>query len=133
MATATTTTRTPTVTDAKARSLVLATAHGQTSCSWAAKTLGWTLDETTGELVSLALAISSATSDETVYAVGYRAAADDAECECPAAQHGRGCWHRGLAMLAGRSIARCYSPAGRRENALEESHDGAHHGAHDGR
>jgi hypothetical protein len=112
--------------DAKTRSLELATGHGQTSCSWAATTLGWTLDEATGALVSLALAIRSATSDETVYAVGYRAAADDAECECPAAQHGRGCWHRGLAILTGRAVARCYTSAGRHENALEVAHMAAY-------
>lgn len=115
MATATITTRTPPVTDTKTRSLELAQAHGQTSCSHGAKTLGWTLDEQTGELVSLALAIRSATSEETVYTVGYRTAADDAECECPAAAHRSGCWHRGLAIIQGRAVARLYSPTGRAE------------------
>lgn len=102
-------------TDARARSLELAEAHGHTSCSHAAKTLGWTLDERTGALVSLVLEISSATSD-AVYAVGYNAYDDDATCDCPAARYGRhGCWHRGLAILCGRDVARCYAPAGRRE------------------
>lgn len=128
MATATITTRTPPVTDAKTRSLELAQAHGQTSCSHAAMTLGWTLDERSGELVSLAVAIRSATQEERVYAVGYRAAADDAECECPAAAHHHACWHRGLAILAGRAVARCYTPAGRRENAQEAAHMAAYDG-----
>lgn len=103
-------------TDARARSLELAEAHGHTSCSHAAKTLGWTLDERTGALVSLVLEISSATSD-AVYAVGYLAGSDDASCDCPAGAHHRPCWHRGLAILKGRSVARLYTLAGRAEAA----------------
>lgn len=103
-------------TDARRRSLELATARGETACSWTAKTLGWTLDEQTGALVSLALAIHSAHTED-VYAVGYDARQDDASCDCPAARYGQrhGCWHRGLAILKGRSIARLYAPAGRAE------------------
>lgn len=103
-------------TDARARSLELAEARGETPCSWAARTLGWTLDEHTGALVSLALAIHSAHSD-AVYAVGYLAGSDDASCDCPAGAHHRPCWHRGLAILKGRSVARLYTLAGRAEAA----------------
>lgn len=101
-------------TDTRARSLELATARGEAPCSWAARTLGWTLDDATGALVSLALAIHSAHSEQ-VYAVGYRTSVDDAECDCPAASYGRPCWHRGLAILKGRIVARLYAPAGRAE------------------
>lgn len=103
-----------TTTDAKTRSLELAHARGETSCSHAVKTLGWNLDER-GALVSLALAITSATSDDTTYAVGYLAQADDASCDCTAASYGRPCWHRGLAIIKGRSVAYGYSPKGRAE------------------
>lgn len=108
-----------TMTDARSRSIELAEARGETPCSWAARTLGWTLDERTGALVSLALAIHSAHDAATVYAVGYDARRDDATCDCPAARHGHlhGCWHRGLAIIKGRSVARLYSPAGRAEAA----------------
>lgn len=98
--------------EAKARSLALAAARGHTACSHAARTRGWSLNETTGELVSLALEIASATS-ERVYAIGYLAATDDAICECAAAQHGSPCWHCGLALLVGRAVERLYAPAGR--------------------
>ncbi|HEU5343165.1 MAG TPA: SWIM zinc finger family protein [Ktedonobacterales bacterium] len=102
------------MTDARTRSIELAQARGETPCSWAARTLGWTLDDATGALVSLALAIHSAHSEQ-VYSVGYRASVDDATCDCPAARYGRPCWHRGLGVLKGRSVARLYSPAGRAE------------------
>lgn len=105
-------TATRTTLDAKTRSIELAQTHGHTACSHAARTLGWTLDDTTGALVSLALEIHSAHS-ETVYAVGYSAATDDASCECTAAQYGRGCTHRGVAIICGREVARIYSAAGR--------------------
>lgn len=116
----TTTKTTAKTTDAKTRSLQLAAEKGETSCSHAAKTLGWTLDEQ-GTLVSLALEIRSAHNDEQVYAVGYSASEDDATCDCTAASYGRPCWHRGLAILAGRVIARCYTPAARAAQLLEES------------
>ena len=108
-----------TMTDGRSRSIELAEARGETSCSWAAKTLGWTLDDATGTMVSLALAIHSAHDASTVYAVGYDVRRDDATCDCPAARYGhhRACWHRGLAILCGRSVARLYSPAGRAEAA----------------
>lgn len=99
--------------DLRARSLALAAAHGETSCSHAARTLGWTLDDATGELVSLALAIQSAHDAETTYAVGYSARQDDATCDCKAATHRQACWHRGLAILTGRAVATCYTPGGR--------------------
>jgi hypothetical protein len=120
-----TATRTPT--DTKTRSLELAQAHGQTPCSHAAKTLGWSLDETTGALMSLALEIRSAHSD-AVYAVGYSAASDDASCECAAAQHVRPCWHVGLALMIGREVRRIYSPAGRAESERQYRADLAHEG-----
>ena len=88
------------MTDARTRSIELAQARGETPCSWAARTLGWTLDDATGALVSLALAIHSAHSEQ-VYSVGYRASVDDATCDCPAARYGRPCWHRGLGVLKG--------------------------------
>lgn len=100
MATATRTT----TADAKTRSLELATARGETHCSHAAKMLDWTLDER-GQLVSLALSVASATSKRG-YVLTYSRAADDAPCSCEAAQHARGCWHRGLALLCGRYVAR---------------------------
>lgn len=106
--------RTERTADLKARSLKLAEARGETPCSWAGRTLGWTLDDVTGQLVSLALEIHSAHTDD-VYAVGYQTSADDAQCECPAASYGRPCWHRGLAILKGRSVARLYVSAGRAE------------------
>lgn len=115
----TTTKATTKATDPKTRSLELAAEKGETSCSHAAKTLGWTLDEQ-GALVSLALEIRSAHSDEQVYAVGYSASDDDASCDCTAANYGHPCWHRGLGILAGRVIARCYTPAARAEQLLEE-------------
>lgn len=102
----TTATKTTITTDARTRSVELATAKGHTSCSHSARTLGWHLDER-GQLVSLALEIASAHSDE-VYAVGYLASSDDASCDCPAASYGRPCWHRGLAILCGREVARIY-------------------------
>lgn len=95
----------PHTTDARARSLELAVQRGHTSCSHAARTLGWSLDEQSGALVSMALEIHSA-HDETRYSVGYLAAKDDATCECQAAQYGRACWHRGLAIICGRYVAR---------------------------
>lgn len=99
----------------RTRSLELAEARGETSCSWAARTLGWTLDDETGELISLALAIHSAHTDATVYAVTYDARRDDATCTCKAAAHRQACWHRGLGLLKGASVARLYAPAGRAE------------------
>ena len=102
-------------TDARTRSLELAVAHGETSCSWAARTLGWTLDDESGELISLALAIHSAHDADTVYAVGYDARRDDATCDCKAAGFGAPCWHRGLAILKGAAVKRLYSLAGRAE------------------
>lgn len=108
-----------TMADARARSIELATARGETSCSWVARTLGWTLDAHSGALVSLALAIHSAHDADTVYAVSYDARHDDAACDCLAARYGgrHGCWHRGLAIIKGRAVARLYSPAGRAETA----------------
>jgi len=88
--------------------------------------LGWTLDETSGALVSLALAITSATCADVVYIVGYRATTDDAECECAAAAHGRPCWHRGLAILCGREVARLYTPTQRTQAARDAHADHAH-------
>lgn len=114
-----TTATTAKATDPKTRSLQLAAEKGEASCSHAAKTLGWTLDEQ-GALVSLVLEIRSA-HGEQVYAVGYLAAEDDASCDCMAASYGRPCWHRGLGILAGRVIARCYTPAARAEQLLDES------------
>ena len=99
MATATRTT------DARARSIELAQAHGETICSHRARTLGWTLDAQTGALVSLALEIHSAHDGEQVYSVGYLASRDDGLCDCQAAQYSRPCWHRGLAILCGRYVA----------------------------
>lgn len=113
MASAAAATRTPL--DTKNRSLELAQAQGQTSCSHAARTTGWTVDEATGELVSLSLAIRSAHGSDTAYTVGYHSGDDDAQCSCRAARMGRGCWHRGLAIIKGRSVARLYSLAGRAE------------------
>ena len=104
-------------TDARTRSLELAEARGETSCSWAARTLGATLEERTSVLVSLALEIHSAHDADTAYTVGYDAQRDDAACTCPAAAHHQACWHRGLGILCGRSVARLYSPAGRAEAA----------------
>ena len=114
-----------TMTDGRSRSIELADARGETSCSWAAKTLGWTLDDATGTLVSLALAIHSAHDASTVYAVGYDARQDDATCDCPAARYGQrhGCWHRGLGIVKGRSVARLYAPAGRAEAARASQAD----------
>ena len=97
-------TATRTTTDARARSIELAQAHGETICSHRARTLGWTLDER-GQLVSLALEIRSAHDGEQTYSVGYLASRDDGLCDCQAAQHHSGCWHRGLAILCGRHIA----------------------------
>lgn len=99
-------------TDPRTRSLELAEARGETSCSHRAHTLGWTLSDA-GALVSLALAIDSAHDLETRYAVGYSAATDDATCDCTAAQYGRPCWHRGLAILCGRAVTESYSTRGR--------------------
>jgi hypothetical protein len=112
-------------TDARARSIELAQARGETPCSWAARTTGWTLDEQSGALVSLALAIYSAHDADTVYAVGYDARRDDASCDCPAARYGQrhGCWHRGLGIVKGRSVARLYAPAGRAEAARASQAD----------
>jgi hypothetical protein len=109
---ATAATRTPT--DARTRSLELAAALGQTTCSHAARTVGWTLDAN-GALASLALHIASAHSD-AAYCLTYTAASDDAHCDCAAGAHQRACWHRGLALLCGRAVARLYSPAGRAES-----------------
>lgn len=113
-------TATHTMIDPRERSLELAREKGHTSCSHAARTLGWTLDAQSGALVSLTLEITSATSD-AVYAVTYNAYDDDATCDCPGARYGRhGCWHRGLGILCGREVARCYTPAGRRETLHEQ-------------
>lgn len=111
--------------DVRARSVELAQAKGYTHCSWAAHRIGYTLDETTGELVNAAWMIDSATSDAQ-YAVTYVAgissiSGDDqddlAECECKAAQYGRPCWHAGLGYLCGRYLRGLFSPAGRAEEA----------------
>lgn len=117
---ATATQKTNAKTDPKTRSLELATAHGETSCSHHAHTLGWTLDEETGALVSLALIIDSAHEPGVSYAVGYDARRDDASCDCKSAQYGGACHHRGLAILCGRSVAQCYAPAGRRQTRREQ-------------
>ena len=105
--------------DARTRSLALAAARGETSCSWSAHTRDWTLDPTTGALRTLALEIDSATRADVRYALTYDAAADDAQCCCRAAQASRACWHRGLAILKGRSVAACCTPAGRASAARE--------------
>lgn len=108
---------TKTTTDARTRSLELAEAGGETSCSWAAHTRDWTLDATTGALLTLALEIDSASHANMRYAFTYDATTDDARCCCTAAQAGQACWHRGLAVIKGRSMARLYTPAGRAEAA----------------
>jgi len=90
-------------TDAKARSLELARERGYHG-SGPARSIGMTLDGA-GQLVALAVRVPSATSERD-YTVGYLAARDDAECECEAARHGRACFHRGLAIRAGRYVAR---------------------------
>lgn len=113
---------TRTSTDARTRSLELAEARGETACSWSARTLGWSLDEQSGALVSLSLEIASATSD-AVYSVTYDAASDDACCTCRSAQYGRPCHHRGLACTKGRAVARLYAPAGRAEAARAYQRD----------
>ena len=105
--------------DPRSRSLALAASRGETSCSWAAHTRAETLDPATGVLMSLALEIDSATRADVRYAVSYDAATDDAQCCCRAACAGRACWHRGLAILVGRSVAACYTPSGRATAARE--------------
>lgn len=107
--------------DLRSRSLALAASRGETSCSWAAHTRAETLNPVTGALMSLALEIDSATRACVRYAVSYDAASDDAQCCCRAACAGRACWHRGLAILVGRSVAACYSPAGRATAAREDA------------
>lgn len=103
-----------TTADAKTRSIELAREHGHTSCSHAARKRGLTLSETTDELVFLEVEIESAHSDARDFLI-YQARTDDARCECLAAQNGRGCWHRGVAILCGRVVAKIYSAAGRAE------------------
>lgn len=103
--------------DQRARSLELAQARGHTVCSWAARTIGWTLGDG-GELVNAAWRVESASSDAE-YIVSYTAADDRAECACQAAQHHRPCWHAGLALMKGRYLAHLYSPAGRAEAEYE--------------
>ena len=107
--------------DSRARSLALAEARGETSCSWAAHTRAETLDPVTGALRTLALEIDSATRADVRYALTYDAATDDAQCCCRAACAGQGCWHRGLAILIGRSVAACYTPVGRATAAREDA------------
>lgn len=124
--TVTTTKATTKTADPKTRSLELAQEKGYTSGD-AARTLGWVCGDH-GELVSLAVRVASARDPDTVYVVGYLAARDDAECECPAAQHGRGCWHRGVAIQAGRQSTRIFSPSGRAAAELAYRLDLAHEG-----
>lgn len=63
------------------------------------------------------------------YHVVYSAAQDDALCHCESAQRGgRPCWHRGLAILNGRELARLYAPQGRAEAERTYLRDVAHEG-----
>lgn len=113
-------------TDAKTRSIELAQEKGHTVCSWAARSIGFTLGED-GQLVNAAWRVESASSDAE-YVVTYTAASDRAECECAAAQYGRPCWHAGLALLKGRYLARLYSAGGRDEAEYIVLRDLAHAG-----
>lgn len=118
--------------DARARSIDLAEARGETVCSWHARSIGLTLDGANGEgdLVNAAWRVASASSD-AVYTVTYTAAGDHgdhAECECRSAQYGRPCWHVGLALMMGRYLAQMYSAAGRAEAERTYRRDLAHEG-----
>jgi len=90
-------------TDMRTRSIELAEARGYHG-SGSAQSIGATFGAD-GQLVALAVRVPSASSDGS-YTVGYLAARDDAECECEAARHGRACFHRGLAIRAGRYVTR---------------------------
>lgn len=97
-------TATKTTTDAKTRSLELVAARGYAGigpCS----TLGYTLDDASGKLVSLAVRVASASGGEE-HVVTYSAASDDATCDCTAASYGKACFHRGVGLQAARYVAR---------------------------
>lgn len=101
---ATATTRTPT--NAKTRSLELATARGYWSTCPPGRSTDMQLDDA-GRLVSYTLEIPSASTVDTWHIVAYDARRDDASCDCSAAQHGqRACWHRGVGVRSGRYVAR---------------------------
>ena len=68
-------------------------------------TIGFTLNETTGALISLAVKVASASGGED-HIVTYQTAADDAQCDCTAASFGKACFHRGVGLQAGRYVAR---------------------------
>ena len=108
----------PTPISAAERSVQRAVALGHTTCSWSARLAGWVL-RLDGALDNAAWWIQSASREEVRYHVVYSAAQDDALCHCESAQHGRACWHRGLAIMKGRSMAYGYSAAGRAEAARD--------------
>jgi hypothetical protein len=90
-------------TDAKTRSLELARERGYHG-SGPARSIGMTLSDD-GQLVSLAVRVPSASSDAE-HIVTYIAAGEQLTCDCPAAAHGRPCWHKGVGLAAGRYVAR---------------------------
>lgn len=109
--------------DRQAHSIELAQVKGHTVCSWAARTVGFTLGEY-GELVGAAWRVDSASSDAE-YVVTYTAVGNHVECECLAAKHHRGCWHAGLGLMLGGYLARLYSPLGRIEAAVTAERNAA--------
>lgn len=94
--------------DPRARSLALAEARGYGSVCPPGRTVGVVVDAEEGRLITLTLAIPSATSGR-VYGVIYHAPQDHATCACAAGQHARPCWHTGVALRSGRWLAGVYA------------------------
>jgi hypothetical protein len=93
-----------TTVDARARSLELAEARGYWSVCPPGRSVGLALDDA-GLVISYTLRIPSASEADVWHIVTYSASHDDAVCDCHAGQYGRACWHRGVAIRAGRRLA----------------------------
>lgn len=91
-------------TDARTRSLELATARGYDSDCPPGRSIGLALNDA-GLVITYTLAVPSASEADMSHTVVYHAATDDARCDCHAGQYGRPCWHRGGAIRAGRRLA----------------------------
>lgn len=93
------------VNDARARSLEIVSERGY--YGWGpACTVATVLDASGRRLVSLTVRVPSASQAGVWHMLTYDATTDDATCDCLAAQHGLGCFHRGCAVNAGRYVAR---------------------------
>lgn len=92
-------------THARARSLEIVGERGY--FGWGpARTVATALADDGRRLISLTVRVPSASRADVWHVLTYDAAADDARCDCQAAQHNRGCLHRGCAINAGRYVAR---------------------------